>query len=234
VIMNILAIGIHPDDIELGCGGTVALAVLQKQDVAMIDLSDGAASTNGTTNERAKEAEKAAAILGVEQRSNVGLPDTEIQSEDPEQTRRVVDAIRQCRPDVILAPSSDDPHPDHSAGGELVGRAVYLSGLRGYDAKQKPWQTRTVLVYGGRIELLPQIIIDVTATYDAKMQAIKAHRSQFVLGEGREPTVLNSPEFLPAIEARDRLFGKKIRAEYGEAFRVLHPLGVKDLAIFGA
>ncbi|MCK4773868.1 MAG: PIG-L family deacetylase, partial [Candidatus Krumholzibacteria bacterium] len=109
--MNVLAIGIHPDDIELGCGGTVIVAANGGHNVVMVDLSDGASSTNGTPDEREREAARAAEIMGVATRQNLLLPDTAIQSEDPGQVKRLVSAIRSARPSVVLAPSSDDPHP---------------------------------------------------------------------------------------------------------------------------
>jgi bacillithiol biosynthesis deacetylase BshB1 len=231
--MNILAIGIHPDDVELGCGGTVILAVRSGHDVVMVDLSDGASSTNGTLDERQREAARAAEVMGVVRRENLSLPDTAIQSEDPMQVKRVVDAIRATRPDVVLAPSSDDPHPDHASGGVLVERAVYLAGVRGYKTAQGPWSVRTLMVYGGRLEVQPHVIVDITSTQRMKMLAIAAHESQFAPGEGKQPTPLNAPEFLRAIEARDRLYGQKIRVEFGEAFRLARPIALKDLKILG-
>jgi bacillithiol biosynthesis deacetylase BshB1 len=232
--MNILAIGIHPDDIELGCGGTVILAVDSGHDVSLIDLSDGAASTNGTVDERAREAATAAEIMGVRQRINLGLPDTGIRSEEPDQVKAVVAAIRDVRPDTVLVPSSDDPHPDHAAGGGLVRRAIYFAGLRGYELPQEVCSVRHVMIYGGRVELESNLIVDITPTHKKKMLAIRAHESQFVAGGGREPTPLNASEFLPGVEARDRLYGRKIRAEYGEAFRLLNPIALKDFSILDA
>jgi bacillithiol biosynthesis deacetylase BshB1 len=230
--MNILAIGIHPDDIELGCGGTVIVAADGGHDVVMVDLSDGAASTNGTLDEREREAARAAEIMGVTGRQNLSLPDTAIQSEDPAQVRRLVSAIRTARPEVVLAPSSDDPHPDHASGGTLVRRAVYLAGIRGYQPDEERWSVQTVMIYGGRVEVEPHLIVDITSTQKTKMLAIAAHESQFSPGAGKQPTPLNAPEFLPAIEARDRVCGQKIRVEFGEAFRLLKPIALRDFSIF--
>jgi bacillithiol biosynthesis deacetylase BshB1 len=232
--MNVLALGIHPDDIELFCGGTVALAVERGHHVTLVDLSDGAASTNGTAEERRKEAAAAAAIMGVAGRRTLALPDTGIHSEDAGQLRQVVEALRQARPDVVLTPSSDDPHPDHASGGELVRRAIYLSAVQGYERGQTAWAIRTVMVYGGRIEVEPHVIVDVTSTHRKKLLAIQAHVTQFAPAPGRRPTPLNAPEFLPAVEGRDRLYGRKIGVAYGEAFRLLYPLPLTDLSVFGA
>jgi bacillithiol biosynthesis deacetylase BshB1 len=232
--MNVLAIGIHPDDIELFCGGTVTVTTEHRHRVTLIDLSGGGASTNGTPEERAQEATEAARIMGVADRKCLGLPDTGIRSEDAEQLRRVVAAIREARPGVMLIPSSDDPHPDHASGGELVRRAVYLSGVQGYERGQKAWAVRTVLIYGGRVEVEPHVIVDITPSHHKKMLAIRAHTTQFATAPGRLPTPLNAPEFLPAVEGRDRIHGRKIGVAYGEAFRLLHPLALKDLSVANA
>jgi len=230
--MNVLAIGIHPDDIELGCGGTVIVAANGGHNVVMIDLSDGASSTNGTPDERKREAARAAEIMGVAARQNLSLPDTAVQGEDPEQIRRLVSAIRSARPDVVLTPSSDDPHPDHASGGELTRRAIYLAGVRGYKTGEESWPVRAVLVYGGRVEVKPHLVVDITPAQRKKMLAIAAHESQFLPGAGKQPTPLNAPEFLPAIEGRDRMYGQKIRVEFGEAFQLLKPIALSDLSIF--
>jgi bacillithiol biosynthesis deacetylase BshB1 len=230
--MNLLAIGIHPDDVELGCGGTVILAAQDGHAVTLADLSEGTASTNGTPEERAREGSEAADIMGVKKRINLALPDTGIRAEDPEQTKRTVAAIRDVQPDVILIPSSDDPHPDHASGGELVKRAIYLAGLSGYEPGEKAWSVRNVMVYGGRVDIDPDVIVDVTSVHKKKMLAIGAHQSQFVQGAGTKPTPLNAPEFLPALEARDRLHGRKIRVQYGEGFRLLNPIALSGLSIF--
>ncbi len=231
--MNVLAIGIHPDDIELFCGGTVALAAERGHAVTAIDLSDGAASSNGSPEERKREAEAAAKIMGVADRRTLGLPDTGIRSEDGDQLKRVVEAIRDTRPDVILAPTSDDPHPDHASGGQLLSRAVYFSGVQGFEPGKPAWPIRVVMVYGGRLEVEPQVIVDITSTHRKKLLAIRAHESQFALSPGRRATPLNAPEFLPAVEARDRLYGRKIGVAFGEAFRLPFPLALKDLSVFG-
>jgi len=229
--MNVLAIGIHPDDVELGCGGTVILAATRGHNVTLIDMSEGSASTNGTVDDRRGEAADAAVVMGVRDRQNLGLPDTGIRSEDPDQTRKMVGAIRQHRPDLVLAPSADDPHPDHASGGELVARAVYLAGLAGFQPDNEPHESKVTLVYGGRLEVAPQIVIDITSVHETKMRAIVAHASQFVRGPGTKPTRLNDPGFLIAVEGRDRLYGQKIRTSFGEAFRSLGPLAISDLSI---
>lgn len=231
--MKVLAFGIHPDDIELGCGGTVAVASKQGHEVVLVDLSDGASASNGTREERAAEAEAAAAVLGAARRINLGMPDTGIQSENADQLRDVVAVVLRERPDMVLIPSRDDPHPDHASGGALVERALYVSGIHGYDSDHEAWRVGSVFVYAGRTDFTPHVVVDITDTYETKVRAIKAHKSQFVPGQGRKPTRLNSPEFLPAIESRCRVYGLSVGVRFGEGFRTVRPLAVNDLAVLG-
>jgi len=230
--MKILAIGIHPDDVELGCGGTVILAARQGHDVAVVDLSDGTSSSNGTREERAGEAAAAAKHMGAEKRRNLGLPDTGIKSEDSGQLLSVVACLREEKPDLVLAPSPDDPHPDHASGGRLIERALYLAGVRGFERRTEPWRARHVLVYPGRNDVDPDVVVDVTATHAAKLEAILLHRSQFVPEEGRAKTPLNSPHFLAFIEARARIHGRAIGVAFGEPFMSPAPLGLSDFNVF--
>jgi len=231
--MKIVAFGIHPDDVELGCGGTVILAVRAGHHVAVVDLSSGASSSNGTVEERAAEAAAAAAIMGVGKRYDLDLPDTRIQSESDEQTSAVVACVRGERPDLVLVPSSDDPHPDHGSGGRLIERALYLSGVHGYSRGEPAWRVPHVIVYPGRTDIDPDIVFDITSTYDAKVKAILAHATQFVPGEGRSSTPLNSPDFLGFVEARARTHGRRIGARFGEAFWSARPVGLSDFRLFG-
>ncbi len=232
--MRILVLGIHPDDIELGCGGSVALAVQQGHDVVLVDLSTGEASSNGTPEERAREAMEAAKILGVEKRVNLGLRDAAIAREDPHQTRIVVESIRRFKPELVLLPHKVDPHPDHASGGELIERALYFAGVHGYSTGTETWVVGKGLVYMGRLEFEPDIILDVTPTYAVKIQAVEAHRSQFIREEGRKPTPINSPDFLPFVEARSRHYGYRIGARYGEPFQLLKAIPLKDFGTFSA
>ncbi|MEJ2720407.1 MAG: bacillithiol biosynthesis deacetylase BshB1 [bacterium] len=231
--MRILALGIHPDDVELGCGGTVILAAREGHGVTVADLSPGTASSNGTPEERAVEAETAGRVMGIERRVNLGLPDTRIASEDPDQTAAVVGCVRDVRPHLVLAPSSDDPHPDHASGGRLIERALYLSGIHGYEREREAWRPKHVLFYAGRRDFDPDLVIDVTATHDIKIKAIQAHASQFVAAEGRRPTPLNAPDFVASVEARGRTTGRMVGVRYGEGFRTMKPLAFFDLRFFG-
>lgn len=232
--MKVLVFGIHPDDAELGCGGTVARFAGMGHDVVLVDLTRGESSTNGTPEERERESAEAARILGCRVRENLGLPDAGLAGEDPDQQRHVVSAIRRHRPQLIIMPLKNDPHPDHSAGGELIERAVYLAGVDGYGtgSGESRWAADNGLIYPGRRELEPDLVVDVSDTFQTKMDAIRAHRSQFGAYEGAKETPLNRPGFLPAIEARMVTAGHRVGVMYGEPFKTLRPLVLRDLSLF--
>jgi bacillithiol biosynthesis deacetylase BshB1 len=230
--MKLLVFGIHPDDAELGCGGTIARLAARGHEVVLVDLSKGESSSNGTPEEREREAEEAARILGCKLRDNLGLPDTALVSEDADQQRAVASAVRRHRPDVVFLPSKDDPHPDHSAGGELVERAIYLAGIHGYQTGKgdERWRVENGLVYPGRREVESIVVFDISDTFEIKMNAIRAHKSQF--GAGVVETPLNHPGFLASIEARAIAAGHSIGVRYGEPFRTVRPITLRDLTIF--
>ncbi len=229
--MKTVFFGIHPDDIELGCGGTVALAARERHEVVLVDLSDGGSSSNGTVAERAEEAHKAAEILGAAERLNLGFPDARIMSEDDKQTADLVACIRGLKPDIAFIPEKDDPHPDHNAGGKLIERALYLAGVQGYLKNVEAWKVPAIFVYMCRLEFTPHFIVDVSSTHELKMEAVLAHRSQFVLEGDRSPTRLNQSGFLGMLSARARVYGGKIGVEFGEPFKLFHPLAVREIAV---
>lgn len=228
--MKILVFGIHPDDIELGCGGTVALCAARGHDVVLVDLTRGESSSNGTPEGRALEADEAARLLGGGLRENLELPDTGLVAGDPGQQRAVAGAVRRHRPGLVILPSKDDPHPDHSAGGETIERAIYLAGIHGYPTvgQETGWRVGNALIYPGRRELDPDVIMDVSGTFKTKLDAIRAHNSQFGEFDGARETPLNRPGFLTAVEARATAAGYRIGVRYGEGFRLLNPVAVVD------
>ncbi len=232
--MRVLAIGIHPDDVEIGCGGTVALLARRGDEVTILDLTRGEASTNGTPEQRAREADEAARVLGVKRRFSASLPDTGLRSEDPEQVRAIVRFIRAARPHVVLVPNADDPHPDHAAGGILCRHATFLSNVDGYHTdqdgrRQERWRVPRSLLYAGRREVRADVVVDVTAVYETKTTAVRAHLSQLGASDGSLATPLTDPRFLSVVEARDRLAGRRVGATFGEAFELLAPIVLTDL-----
>jgi len=233
--MVVLIFGIHPDDIELGCGGTAARCAAQGHRVVFVDVTRGESSTNGTPDQRAREAQHAAVELGCAHRESLGLPDGDIRSEDPAQERAVVSAIRRVRPDVVLVPSADDPHPDHSAGAVLIERALYRAGIAGYltgPETHRACRPAAVFVYSGRREVTPRIVIDISEYATAKMRAIVAHRSQFGTDAASRPTPLNAAGFMESVEARDVVCGRRIGVRRAEAFDTSGPVAVDDLSMF--
>lgn len=230
-----MAIGIHPDDVEINCGGVVALSVARGHEVVIVDLTRGESSTNGTVEERAREAARAAEILGVAARENVGLPDTGVQSGDPAQIRALVAILREHRPHIVLLPHADDPHPDHAAGALLARNAVFLANVNGYrtdgpGGRHERWKVARSLVYPGRRDVRADVVVDVTPVYETKMAAIRAHASQ--VGDGTADllaTPLSDPRFLGVIDARDRLAGRRVGVTHGEAFELLAPMALSDL-----
>ncbi len=230
--MRILFIGIHPDDVELGCGATVALCADLGHEVSIVDLTRGESSSNGTPEQRAGEAQSAARVLGCARRSNLALPDTGIRSEDEHQQRAVSNFIRECRPDVLVFPNGDDPHPDHASGAALVLRAAYLAGIHGYPGSSSAWKVQTLLECSGRREVQADVIVDTSATFARKRDAILAHASQFARDADSTATTLNDPDFLSAMEARDRSLGQRIGVRYGEAFHTLSPIALAGFDIF--
>ena len=235
--MRILALGIHPDDVEIGCGGTVARCASAGDIVTIVDLTRGESSTNGTADERAREAVEAARILGASGRDNAGLPDTGVQSEAPAQTRAVVTLIRAYRPDVALIPNPDDPHPDHQSGGALIQRALFLSNVNGYiterDGKrQERWNVAAALLYSGRRDVTPDVVVDITQHYETKLASVRAHATQVGGGQGRLATRLNDDTFWGAIEGRALVAGRRVGVTYGEAFQLVAPIRIENFSVF--
>jgi bacillithiol biosynthesis deacetylase BshB1 len=231
---DIVAIVAHPDDAELNCGGTLALAAAQGWRAAVVDLTRGELSTRGTPEIRAEEALDAARALGLTARIQLGLPDGSIE-DGVETRRRVVDIIRRLRPRVVIAPPREDHHADHMAAGEIVARAMWLSGVMKYLPRLDPWRPESLIHYVGSRAAIPSSVVDISPVYDRRLAAIRAFRSQFWNPESNEPpTRIASPEFLDQIEGRARYFGFLIGAKYGEAFTSAEPIAVsRPVEIFG-
>ncbi len=229
--LQILAIGAHPDDVEISCGGTLAGATKQGYAVGILDLTRGELSTNGTVDERAAEASEAARLLGVGIRRNAGLPDGGIDPLDPEQTRRVVRILRALRPAILLTHAPVDRHPDHVEASRIVDRAWYLAGLRQFDPDGggAPHRAEGRYHFASRVGFQATFVMDITPCWEEKRKAILAHGTQVSRGASSRPTPLNDPEFLARIEARARHFGSQIGVLYGEPFRSTEPLGFRTL-----
>ena len=229
--LDLLAVGAHPDDVEISCGGTIAAAVAQGLSVGILDLTRGELGTNGTPEVRAEEALQAARALGVAGRWNAALPDGGVHAHDPAQVRALASLLRSLRPDVVIAHFHRDRHPDHVAASELTDRAIYLAGLRRFDADGDPFRPRARYWFASRVGFTPSFVVDVTSVWDVKKAAIEAHGSQVARDHaGARPTPLNREGFLEFVESRARHYGGMIGVRYGEPFHATEPLGVRSLA----
>ena len=229
---DVLAIGPHPDDMELAAAATLAQFSAAGRSVVLLDLTLGERGTRGSAEVRAEEARQAAQILGAE-RKCLRLPDTGIRALDDDQTEALVNELRRLRPRLVIASHGDDDHPDHREGAELVRRAVYFAGLKKFGSGDREAHRPGRLLFAmGRRPFVPSLIVDVTAHYPVKQRALAAFDSQF----HRTPddplaTPISDPSFLPGIEARDRYFGSLIGVSYGEPFLDRGPVPVRDAGI---
>lgn len=226
---DVLALGAHPDDVELGCGGTLAL-LSSRHRVGILDLTAGELATRGTPERRAREAADAAGALGVAWRVCLALPDGSLRDDDA-QTAAVVAALREATPRAVLLPHPDDPHPDHAAAAALARRAAFLAGVaRWHGESGAPHRPLLLLAYPGPRQLLrPDLVVDVTLSYGAKRAALAAYVSQFSPGEGAA-THLSTAYYLAAVEGRDRAAGNTLGCELGEGFTALGPLPADEIA----
>ena len=234
--LDLLAIGAHPDDCDISCGGTLALAAVQGYRTGILDLTRGEMGTNGTPETRAAESTEAARILGLAGRWNAGLPDGGIRSLDPEQERVVVRFLRALRPAILLTHFPQDRHPDHVQASILTERAWYLAGLIRYDADGEPFRSSARFHFASRVGFHPTIVIDVSEHWETKRRAILAHKTQVVReGPDARATQLNHPDFFERIEARMRHYGGMIGVRLGEPLWSDGPVGARSLdMLFGA
>lgn len=231
--LDLLAFGAHPDDLELSAGGWLALAARRGQAVGLVDLTRGELATNGTVDQRAREAAAAAEVLGARLRQNLELPDGAVSDADDAHLAAVVGVIRRHRPRLVLAPPADARHPDHAAAGRLLQRAVFFAGVLHHrpDLGER-WRPLRLVVYPERHDVGADFVVDVSAVYDVKRAAIACHASQ--VGAGR-PTMVNDPIGRGAFEARDRWWGASIGVALGEPYVLGAPVPLADpLAHFEA
>jgi N-acetylglucosamine malate deacetylase 1 len=232
--LDILVLAAHPDDAELGAGATIARHVSLGHKVGIIDFTRGELGTRGTPEIRKQEASDSAKILGVTLRENLGLEDGFFQNVRESQLR-VITAIRKYQPDIILANAITDRHVDHGKGASLAYDSSFLAGLAKIETedengKQKPWRPTAVYHYIQSLFIEPDFIVDVSAHWETKMNAIKAFKTQFFDPGSAEPeTYISKPGFLKMIESRGVEFGHAIGATYGEGFTVRRYVGVENL-----
>ncbi len=232
--LDILAIGSHPDDVELGCGATIAKEVANGKNVGILDLTRGELGTRGSAEIRDKEAAKAAEILGVKFRKNLEFADGFFINNTAAKLE-VIKIIRKYRPDIVLCNAIDDRHIDHAKGSRLVSDACFLSGLRKIETihesnKQKEWRPKHVYHYIQWKNLIPDFAVDVTGFIDKKLEAVLAFESQFFNPDSKEPeTPIANENFKDSILYRAKDLGRLIGTEYAEGFTVERYVAVDSL-----
>lgn len=226
---SILAFGAHPDDIELTVGGILSKASRAGYRTVAVDFTQGESGTRGTATKRLEESRRAAGILGLADRENLGLPDGALE-ERLEGRRAAAAAIRRHRPEIVLAPWLEDTHPDHAAAGRIVKAAFFDARLAKTGLEGEPWFARLALFYPCRHYVDPTVVVDVSVVHDVKKKAYRAHRSQMG-GRGKKefrPPGVTDPFKL--IEVRDRHYGSLIGADFGEGLISLVPLPLDSLS----
>lgn len=237
---DIVAFMAHPDDAELQCGGTLALAVERGWTAGVVDFTRGELGTRGTPEQRDQESAAAARELGLSCRVNLRLPDGHLHDCD-EHRKTVVELLRAMRPKVVIAPAHEDHHADHVAVSTILDRAFYLAGIANYRTEppgaggeppgetSEPWRPHALLNTVGSRAAVPHQVVDVTSVYETRRRAILCYRSQFFDEEATEPaTRISHPEFLDWIDGALRRFGFLIGARYGEAFTSSSPVPIAD------
>lgn len=233
--VDILAIGVHPDDVELCASGTILKHLDLGYTVAICDLTQGELGTRGSGPLRLQEAEKAKQILGISHRENLGMADGFFQHNE-ENIKKVAKVIRKYKPEIVLANAVTDRHPDHGRASKLISDACFYAGLVKIETRddegliQSAWRPKAVYHYIQDRNLKADFVVDITQYLDKKIESIMAYSSQFFDPESKEPeTPISSKAFIDYMKAKNRAYGRDIGAEYAEAFTVERNMGVKNL-----
>ncbi|MQA30066.1 MAG: bacillithiol biosynthesis deacetylase BshB1 [Luteitalea sp.] len=226
--VELLVFGPHPDDLEIGLGGTIARHTAAGMRVGLCDLTAGEMGSNGTVEERLEEAERARQVLGAEFRENLHWADRRI-GKDPRHLDGAAAFIRRCRPRVVAVPYWADRHPDHVAASELLTEAVFNAGLRRYPVEGEAWKADWVCYYFINGRAAPSFVVDVSDFYEQKRRALDCHASQFEppAAAGSVATRLNTPLFRQMIESRDAELGALAGVRRAEGLVVREPI-VRD------
>ncbi|MGB0929155.1 MAG: bacillithiol biosynthesis deacetylase BshB1 [Chitinophagales bacterium] len=238
-LLDILAFGAHPDDVEFSCAGTIVSHVHQGKKVGVIDLTRGELGTRGTPAQRYKEANHAAEIMGLTIRENLGFADGFF-TNDSMHKIAVIKKIRKYRPQIILAPAIYDRHPDHGRSADLIADACFLSGLRKIETLdekgnlQEAWRPKVVYHYLQDTYIAPTFVVDISDYMDKKIEATKAyvsqvHNEQYKINSDEVETYISNPDYIERIIARNREVGKQAGCQFAEGFTVKRIVGVKNL-----
>ena len=232
--LDILAIGVHPDDIELSCAGTILKEIAAGKQVGVLDLTHGELGTRGSGPLRLIEAANSAKILGLSCRENVGLADGFFIN-DQEHILPIVEILRKYQPDIILSNAPKDRHPDHGRASKLISDACFYSGLRKVETKmngeiQDAWRPKSIYNYIQDRFIEPDFVVDITPFLKTKMESIKAFSSQFYTQCSNEPeSPLTMKNFFEYVESRMTDMGRYIQVDYAEGFLTERPVGVESL-----
>ncbi len=233
--LDILAIAVHPDDIELSCSGTLLKQIDLGYSVGLVDLTQGELGTRGSGPLRLEEAEEARKLMGAAVRENLGMADGFF-AYTKENMLKIVRVIRKYQPKVVLANTLRDRHPDHGRAAKLISDACFYSGLVKIETQddegneQAPWRPKAVYHFIQDYQLEPDFVVDVTGYMEKKMEVIMAFKSQFYSPDSEEPeTPISRKDFMDFIYSKARVYGRPIGAEFGEGFKVTRLVGVKDI-----
>ena len=216
--IDILVFGAHPDDVELGCGGTVIKLISQGKKVAIIDLTKGELGTRGTPQTRKEECKNATKILGVEIRENMDFKDGFFEN-DEKHKLVLIKKIREYCPEIVIANAPSDRHPDHGRASQIVLDACFLSGLEKVETKQKIWRPKAIYHYIQFNNLKPDLVVDISSQMDKKLEAVTAYKTQFYDAESKEKeTIISKKGFLKSVKYRAQDLGRLSNCEYAEGF----------------
>ncbi len=221
--VDILALGAHPDDVELGCGGTIAKLISEGKKVAIVDLTQGELGTRGTEETRKHEATEAAKILGILARENLKMKDGFVLNIEQNQLE-IVKMIRKYRPEIVFANAIHDRHPDHGKASKLVSDACFLSGLIKIETEldgenQEAWRPKQVFHYIQWKNIEPDFVVDISEHMETKVKACLAYKTQFYNPNSGEPiTPIATKEFLESITYRAHELGRLSGVSYAEGF----------------
>lgn len=236
--LDILAFGVHPDDIELSCAGTLMMEKRNGKKVGIIDLTRGELGTRGSAEIRITEAANAAKVMGIEVRENLAMADGFFKN-DEEHQRQVIHAIRRYQPEIVICNAPEDRHPDHGRSANLVFDSVFLSGLKKIETEengvmQPEWRPKYVFNYIQDRYFTPNFVFDISPVFENKIVAIEQYTTQFYNPESEEKdeTYISSPDFLESVIYRSKMFGKMIGVRHAEGFISKKMLGINNFDAF--
>ena len=227
--VDLLVISAHPDDAEISAAGTIIKSVKEGKTVALVDLTQGELGTRGSAELRMVEAENASRIMGTHFRENLEMADCFF-TDTPENKKRVIDAIRKYRPEIVFTNALRDRHPDHARAAKLVADCCFYAGLPKIVTNYEAWRPRALYHFNQDYYNMPDFVIDITEHMDQKIETLKAFSSQFFNPNSEEPkTPISGKEFFDFIKGRGMDFGRFAGYQYGEGFVAARPMGMRDV-----